>query len=1204
MSRGYLEDEEDNVREQVFYNHLQNSPTTSTFPRPPTDRFPRRKSLSQPQDTAQHTVRGMKRSKPPPLPPLDTRSRSNSKSNGKGKEPMVSPSLTDQVSNSDRYYGYRQNGTPSSGPSQAVSPAGKSTTADGSTANGGTRRRGSLLVAATDALSLKFGRRRASVRQPPTPVVLSDVIDIRQPLPDEEEFERSRLRDEAAQAIGLGSYIIARETQSREDSATDEDEEDGRHLHPANTGAWGHGMRNPDTSVLVGSRSRLHGSSVSVTIPVHQPPPVHAGRFRAGSVQSRSKPARTMPSVPIPPFPSTIAALMSFTQSAGEFPKYYPPSSLRIFALSKNWKSRYIVLSAPSSLVTQSRTPAVSYLHLFKTSNPEENEVERLEINEDSVVFVSEDEVGGRRQVIKIGGADVGALKKEYIHGEGGHAMWLLQMTDQAVAHLWISNIKNAILGQRTVRAGLMPHSFGNHEPRGDMDVMLSIRAQGLLTSSSSPTNPTFRSNDTSSPIPFQQPGSDPNYASSISSQSARSQTTIPRTSPANAVSVLKGLFSGRPRSSSRATSINSDRQPEATDGSFASMGNSLLGMMRSHTPDAQSINTVNTAPTMRTNLPIAEPISPITPIERRLDRPILPKPQSILWSASEPIRSISPDMTMIHPSSPAGPPSLQPPPRKRWTSSTYNDQTPNRAQLAAVSSPNTPTAESSRRISFSASVTSKERLEPPQVTGFSFGSPQQTRAASLKSVSTYASADKASNVDKSSVSTKRSSGARRWSRQGMLPSRSNPPSDPPPAIPHPYANDQKSGHGSSQSSHKSFVSALPKFAKRQSGSSVQSFASFSTTHSQPGSAISHPHPRASTSSRNSMPPPLPAPTSALPPAPADSHYDSRDDMLKSAEPLLSPSMKSNFRNSVGRNFRNSMVAPKPPPSANLPPRPDQPEYKAHHRRTLSGEGAISPSKLESIPASPVPPAKAVSPFPPPDSPLPPTPFTSPPPEVKSNAPIRTSSLKRRLRNLSAPASSSNKFNGKLNLGYPSSNPSNSGDTLPSSFLTTTTSTPPTPIAEKIATFTDEELNLHPSFLQMHTPVMPTLSLNPAAFPVDPPPEKESTGFTELPPPPRRSSKQLLDTEVLSSLGASLHKVPEPQPSTPVHTVPNYLSLSRPGSAMSHRSERTEPASELDWNDSRDEVTLEEEDDRVSPTDSNSHAARPHFSLSRPASIV
>jgi hypothetical protein len=135
----------------------------------------------------------------------------------------------------------------------------------------------------------------------------------------------------------------------------------------------------------------------------------------------------------------------------------------------------------------------------------------------------------------------------------------------------------------------------------------------------------------------------------------------------------------------------------------------------------------------------------------------------------------------------------------------------------------------------------------------------------------------------------------------------------------------------------------------------------------------------------------------------------------------------------------------------------------------------------------------------------------------------------------------------------------------------------------------------------MHTPVLPSLTLNPANFLVDPPPEEESIGFTELPPPPRRGSKQILDMEVLSSFGAAIHKVPEPQPMTPVHTVPNHLSLSRPGSAMSHRSEKAEPPSELDWNDPKDEA---EEDDEVSPTESNSHVERPHFSLSRPASFV
>ncbi len=89
----------------------------------------------------------------------------------------------------------------------------------------------------------------------------------------------------------------------------------------------------------------------------------------------------------------------------------------------------------------------------FKSAGADEKELERLEINEDSVVFVSEEEVGGRRHVIKVGGADVGAMRKEYTHEEGGHIMWLLQIADPAEAQRWISNIKHAILGQRCVHS-------------------------------------------------------------------------------------------------------------------------------------------------------------------------------------------------------------------------------------------------------------------------------------------------------------------------------------------------------------------------------------------------------------------------------------------------------------------------------------------------------------------------------------------------------------------------------------------------------------------------------------------------------------------------------------------------------------------------------------------------------------------------------
>jgi hypothetical protein len=107
------------------------------------------------------------------------------------------------------------------------------------------------------------------------------------------------------------------------------------------------------------------------------------------------------------------------------------------------------MMSSPATLVTRGQAPAVSYLHVFKSPSPDEKELERLEINEDSVVFVAEEEVGGKRSVIKVGGADVGAMKKEYMTNEAGYSMWLLHIQDTVDAQKWITDIKNAILGQR-----------------------------------------------------------------------------------------------------------------------------------------------------------------------------------------------------------------------------------------------------------------------------------------------------------------------------------------------------------------------------------------------------------------------------------------------------------------------------------------------------------------------------------------------------------------------------------------------------------------------------------------------------------------------------------------------------------------------------------------------------------------------------------
>lgn len=313
-------------------------------------------------------------------------------------------------------------------------------TADGHI-NGRHKSRGSVLIAATDALGLKFGRRKLSVGQHSQPIILPDVIDISAARADAETEERKRLREMAAQAIGLQPYTVS---SSGEESVVDEEAEEQIPTPTLDKSEVRMSAYDAQSSFTSNDRHRV-GSDLSVSIPHSQP---SASRLRSGSVVAQN-PVTTTSISPIPPYPSTLSCLTSFRQCAGTYPKYYPPSSLRIFALSKNWKQRYLMMSSPATLVTRGQSPAVSYLHLFKSGNPEEVELERLEINEDSVVFVAEDEVGGKRSVIKVGGTDVGAMKKEYLINEGGYSMWLLQMQDTAQAQKWITNIKNAILSQR-----------------------------------------------------------------------------------------------------------------------------------------------------------------------------------------------------------------------------------------------------------------------------------------------------------------------------------------------------------------------------------------------------------------------------------------------------------------------------------------------------------------------------------------------------------------------------------------------------------------------------------------------------------------------------------------------------------------------------------------------------------------------------------
>ncbi|KXN88189.1 hypothetical protein AN958_07648, partial [Leucoagaricus sp. SymC.cos] len=572
--------------------------------------------------------------------------------------------------------------------------------------------RTSIFSAASDALGLRLGlaRRRPPAKEVPAAVVLPDVIEITARNRDEEEEERNRLRAEAAQALGIS--LDSQDVQSHHHIDTEEDDEEGaeemslstRHLtESAHSAHFQNGPRSP--GLYAPHITHPYGSSTSVAA-TSPPPPMPVGRYRSGSLMGSGGHSRSnsVNLTPVPTYPATVSSLAQWQQRAGMIPKYYPPSSLRIFALSnsKNWKARYITLTSPTAIITRTKTPAVSYLHLFKGSGAEEKELERLVINEDSVVFVSDDEVGGRRHVIKVGGIEGGAFKKELNVEESGRTMWFLQIEDQAESQQWITGIKNSILNQRAIRAGLLPAAgtnFGVNEPRGDIDVMLSMRAQGFITSHSNARQQHGTPPSAVSATPH--PEQNFTYAPSISEHSLRSQASSPKT-VGIAVTTLRGLFSGsRPRSGSRATSVDTTKlssqhhqqqQHEVTiESGGGGMGSNLMSILRSATPDLQSQSSGATAVASNSTLPPAtgrassSPFVPSAAPELGIDRQIISlengqqqgqMPPSLHFASDDRSASSPPGSPTLPGSTRAvkalslGSMSLQPPPRgKRWTS-------------------------------------------------------------------------------------------------------------------------------------------------------------------------------------------------------------------------------------------------------------------------------------------------------------------------------------------------------------------------------------------------------------------------------------------------------------------------------------------------------------------------------------------------------
>jgi len=318
------------------------------------------------------------------------------------------------------------------------------------TASGQRRYRGSILGAASDAL--RFGRRRRSIKELPPPppqprLLLPEVIEVRASaltptFDEEEEAEREQLRAAAVQSVGFDVNISQPPDRQHIAFADHQGDTNEREEYPHEKECENGHASPPLSPISLPSAADCGISDASGSIHAPRRP----GRMSSPAPIRVAQPTPTTSATVAPDdvlaFPSTRAQVAAHEQLSATLPKHYPPPSLLMLALSKQWKPRHVVLSAPV-------VAGVSYLHVFKSSAADERELERLEINERSVVFVSDGDAGGRRGVVRVGGFDVGAQRRELNGEENGMAIMMLQILDSNQSQNWINAIKNAVLGQR-----------------------------------------------------------------------------------------------------------------------------------------------------------------------------------------------------------------------------------------------------------------------------------------------------------------------------------------------------------------------------------------------------------------------------------------------------------------------------------------------------------------------------------------------------------------------------------------------------------------------------------------------------------------------------------------------------------------------------------------------------------------------------------
>jgi hypothetical protein len=226
----------------------------------------------------------------------------------------------------------------------------------------------------------------------------------------QEEEERERLRDAAAHSIGLVDYAaIELQENTREDQV-------------------------PTSATL---DSRISSPSPTSPSPIPSPTPTLLSH--------------------LPSFPTTLASLTSRITLSGTFPKFCPSSSLLVYALAKQWKTRSIVLTTATSAASQT----VTHLHLFKSNIPSSLELHRLPITQDTAIYVTEQSgpsmnstrtnTLSKRESRNGARGSGGKSNGSVVAIEQGEIIWHFEMQDPSERQKWIGAIKAIVLGQRWV---------------------------------------------------------------------------------------------------------------------------------------------------------------------------------------------------------------------------------------------------------------------------------------------------------------------------------------------------------------------------------------------------------------------------------------------------------------------------------------------------------------------------------------------------------------------------------------------------------------------------------------------------------------------------------------------------------------------------------------------------------------------------------